>query len=65
MMSRHFCLSSELTGAIAKRPPHAKNLLSVPGSFFNQFIADIFIYVCIYVMDQSVNWTRFVNLAKF
>ena len=41
MMSRHFRLSSELTGAIAKRLPHAKNMLSVPGSFFNQFAADI------------------------
>ena len=25
MMSRHFAVSSELTGAIAKRLPHAKN----------------------------------------
>ena len=41
MMSRHFALSSELTGAIAKRPPHAKNQLSAPGSFFNQFVTDI------------------------
>ena len=44
MMSRHFALSSELTGAIAKRLPHAKNQLSVPGSFFNQFVTDIYIY---------------------
>ena len=35
MMSRHFRLRSELSGAIAKRLPHAKNQLSVPGSFFN------------------------------
>ena len=27
-MSRHFCLSSELSGAIAKIPPHAKNKLA-------------------------------------
>ena len=40
MMSRHFRLSSELTGAIAKRLPHAKNQLSGPGSFFNQFVTD-------------------------
>ena len=40
MMSRHFGLNSELTGAIAKRLPHAKNQLSVPGSFFNQFVTD-------------------------
>ena len=44
MMNRHFCLRSELTGAIAKRLPHAKNQHSVPGSFFNQFVTDIYIY---------------------
>ena len=44
-MSRHFRLSSELTGAIAKRLPHAKNQLSTPGSFFNQFVTDIYIYI--------------------
>ena len=41
MMSRHFRLSSELSGAIARRPPHAKNQLSAPGCFFNQFVTDI------------------------
>ena len=45
MMSRHFRLSSELTGAIAKRPPHGKNQPSAPGSFFNQFVTDIYIYI--------------------
>ena len=45
MMSRHFALSSELSGAIAKRLPHAKNQPSVPGSFFNQFVTDIYIYI--------------------
>ena len=40
MMSRHFGLSSELTGAIAKKLPHAKNQLSGPDSFFNQFVTD-------------------------
>ena len=44
MMSRHFALSSELSGAIAKRLPYAKNQLSVLGSFFNQFVTDIYIY---------------------
>ena len=44
MMSRHFALSSELTGAIAKRLPHAKNQLSGTGSFFNQFDRDIYIH---------------------
>ena len=43
MMSRHFALSSELSGAIAKIVPHAKNQLSTPGSFFNQFVTDIYI----------------------
>ena len=38
MMSRHFALSSELTGAIAKRLPHAKNQLSASGSSLIQFI---------------------------
>ena len=44
MMSRHFALSSELSGAIAKRLPHAKNQLSVTCSFFNQFVTEIYIY---------------------
>ena len=48
MMSRHFSLSSELTGAIAKRLPYAKNQLSVTGSFFNQFVTDIYIYILVY-----------------
>ena len=45
MMSRHFALNSELTGAIAKRLPHAKNQPSAPGSFFNQFVTDIYIHI--------------------
>ena len=45
MMSRHFALNSELTGAIAKKLPHAKNQPSAPGSFFNQFVTDIYIYI--------------------
>ena len=44
MMSRHFALSSELSGAIAKNLPNAKNQPSVPGSFFNQFVTDTYIY---------------------
>ena len=44
-MSSHFRLRSELSGIIAKRLPHAKNQLSVPCSFFNQFIKDIYIYL--------------------
>ena len=42
MMSRHFRLRSELSGAIAKKLPHAKNQPSVPSSFFNQFVTDIY-----------------------
>ena len=41
MMSRHFHLNSELSRAIAKRLPHARNQLSAPDSFFNQFVTDI------------------------
>ena len=55
MMSRHFHLSSELSGAIAKRLAHAKNQLSVPGSFFNQFVTYyiyIYIYIYIYMLGQ-------------
>ena len=48
MMSRHFALSSEPSGPIAKRLPHANNQLSAPGSFFNQF-------VYIYIRIQSSN----------
>ena len=55
MMSRHFRLSSELSGAIAKRLSHAKNQLSTPGSFFNQFVTDIY---SIYIYIQ----TRFACL---
>ena len=44
MMSRRYGLRSELSGAIAKKLPHAKNQLSALGSFFNQFFTDIFIY---------------------
>ena len=51
MMSRHFRLRSELSGAIAKRPPHAKNQHSVPGSFFNQFVT----YIRIYIYKQTNN----------
>ena len=40
MMSRHFPLRSDFSGAIAKRPPHTKNQLPVLCSFFNQFVTD-------------------------
>ena len=53
MMSRHFALSSELSGAIAKRLPHAENQLSVPGSFFNQFVTNIYIYIYIYTQTNN------------
>ena len=60
MMSRYFALSSELTGAIAKRLPHAKNQLSGPGSFSNQFVTDVYIYIYIYIrtyihIDTNIN----------
>ena len=44
-LSRHFRLNSELSGAIAKILPHAKSQLSVHGSFFNQFVTYIYIYI--------------------
>ena len=53
MMSRHFALNSELTGAIAKILPHAKNQLSAPGSFLNQFVTDIYIYTLPVKMNCS------------
>ena len=37
MMSQYFRLRSELSGAIAKRLPHAKIQLSVLGSFSNRY----------------------------
>ena len=55
MMSRHFALSSELTGAIAKRLPHAKNQPSTPGSFFNQFVTDIYIYSRLHLIGPLFN----------
>ena len=48
MMSRYSALSSDLTGAIAKKLPHVKNQHSGPGSFFNQFVTDI------YSTDKSI-----------
>ena len=52
MMSRHFRLSSELTGAIAKRLPHAKNQHSAPSRFFYQFVTDIYIYI--HCLNKSI-----------
>ena len=49
MMSRHFRLSSEFTGAIAKRLPHTKNQPSGLDSFFNQFVTDIYILYILYI----------------
>ena len=55
MMSRHFALSSELTGAIAKRLPHAKNQPSTPGSFLiNSLQIYIYIYTHIYTNNNRV-----------
>ena len=60
MMSRHFALSSEVSGAIAKRLPHAKNQLSVTGSFFNKFVTEVYILtiktrlMCIYVYTSAL-----------
>ena len=42
MMSRHFALSSELTGAIAKRLPHAINQLSARGAWVTRHVSTCF-----------------------
>ena len=53
MISRPFALSLESTGAITKRLQHAKNQLSGPNSFFNQFVTDILVYIYIYIYTQT------------
>ena len=55
MMSRHFRMNSELSGAIAKRPPHAKNQLSVPCSFFKQFVT--YMYILYTLPYQKYSYT--------
>ena len=62
MISRHFALSTELTGAIAKRLPHAKNQLSAPGSFFNQFVTDI---LYIYILYTNINRVLIVRIHTY
>ena len=47
MLTRHFRLKSEFSGAIAKRLAHAKNHHSPPSSFFNHFVTYIYIYTYI------------------
>ena len=64
MMSRHFRLSSELTGAIAKKLLHAKNQLSLPGSFFNQFVTDVDIYIYIYTYYIHINRVLIVRIYE-
>ena len=54
MMSQHFDLSSELTGSIAKRLPHAKNQPSAPCSFFNQFVTDRYRYRYIFTIKTRL-----------
>ena len=53
MMSGHFHMGSEHSGAIAKGLPHAKNQPSVPGSFFNQFVTEIYILV-VYIRIYTI-----------
>ena len=62
MMSRHFCLNSELNGAIAKRPPHAKNQLYVPDSFFNQFVTDIYTYILYVYIYREINRVLIIRM---
>ena len=63
MMCRHFALSSELTGAIAKRLPHAKNQLSRPDSFFNQFFTDIYTVEPVY-NGHPRDWTKLAVIHR-
>ena len=63
MMSRHFALNSGLTGAIAKKLPHAKNQPSAPGSFFNQFVTDIYIYI--YIYNNRVLIVRIIEIIEY
>ena len=76
MMSLHFALSSEHSGAIAKRLPHAKNQPSTPGSFFNQFVREIYIYTYIYIHSNlsypdlrypgtSLNWAALSTFSQY
>ena len=62
MMSRHFSLSSELSGLIAKRLPHAKNQISVPGSYFNQFVT--YIYSVPVYNGHPRDWTKLAVIYR-
>ena len=62
MMSRHFALSTELSGAIVKRFSHAKNQVSASGSCFNQFVKDIYLYI--YILTHSILYTKAMALTK-
>ena len=64
MMSRHFRLSSEISGAIAKRLPHAKNQLSVTGSFFNQFVTHIYIYTQYTLANPNSSVPMFEKIVR-
>ena len=68
MMSQHFRLRSELTRAIAKRLPLAKNQPSGPDSFLNQFVTDIYIWhsknsrpKSVSQMGVKIGYFRFVH----
>ena len=64
MMSGHFALISELTGAIAKILPHAKNQLSMNGNFFNQFVTDIYIYKVRFALTCDICGSHHANLVS-
>ena len=55
-MSQHFALSSELSGAIAKRLPHAKNQLSMTAvSSINSLQRYIYMYIYLHTNTQTNN----------
>ena len=65
MMSRHFALSSELSGVIAKRLPHAKNQLYVPDNFLNQFVTEIYVYTIHTYKQTNINRVLIVRISFY
>ena len=62
MMSQHFRLKLELSGTMDKRLKHAKNQFSVPGSFFNQFVTYIYIYVNRVLIVRMIEYSYFESI---
>ena len=69
MMSRHFRLSSELTGAMAKKLSHAKNQLSAAWQFLQSIrYRYIYIYYVVYTQTNkqiNINRVLIVRISDF